>query len=198
MRLRPVGRLRHLVGLGLAGAVIGHGLTVAWISRGSTGPAAVLATGHAYWASWGGAAVATGLAAGITSLLAFGLTQLRSTRSDEHDERTLVASGFWLAAFQVVAFVTTEVLERVIAQEGWSSLLSHRVLVAGVVIQFGVAALAAQGLRLIRRAVAELVARQRRPVPRVDRRRWAAWIALRVASLVRVGLAPSRAPPGTA
>jgi hypothetical protein len=199
MRRRPLGRLRHLLGLGLAGAVVGHGLTVAWIARGPRGAAEVQATGHAYWASWGDAAIGAALVTAAASLLAFALAHLRSAPARRRpDDGTLAAAGVRLAAFQVAAFGVTEVVERLAGHDAWSTLLDHRILLAGVVVQLAVAAVAAQALRLVRRAATVLAQRRRRSRPTPDARRWSTRPVARLASLRHFGLAPSRAPPTAA
>jgi hypothetical protein len=155
MRLVPVGERRRLVGLGFAGAVVGHGLTVAVLARGAGGHAAVDATGHQYWASCGAAAVGAAVAAVVTMLVGSGLAHVRATRQRVGHPLSVTRAFGWLAVVQLGAFAVTELLERAAAHDGLVSVVDHRVLLPGLVIQMVIAFLAAQALRLVRR-VAEV------------------------------------------
>jgi hypothetical protein len=142
MLRRPVSRAAVL-GVALGGVLIGHELTYAIVLPNPTARDAVLAsTGHGYL----GLIDTPALAAAIVSLAAIFLGSL-GRRLEDPSFRELVAR---FAAFQVLAFVTIELVERIGAGASMSDLV--RILPVGGLTQLAVAAVAALLLRALLRA----------------------------------------------
>jgi hypothetical protein len=158
MLRRPASRAAVL-GVALGGVLIGHEIAYAILLPSATVRHAVLAsTGHGYL----GFVDTPALAVGIASLAALFLGRL-GRRREEPSFRELVAR---LAGFQVLAFATIELVERIGAGAPLNDLV--RILPVGGLVQVVVAAVAALLLRALLRAAdaaAELLASPA-PAPR--------------------------------
>ncbi|HUL86414.1 MAG TPA: hypothetical protein VLX89_12955 [Actinomycetota bacterium] len=142
MLRRPASRAAVL-GVALGGVLIGHELTYAVLQPRAASRAALLAsTGHAYL----GLADHAALAIGIVSLAAFFLSRL-GRRDDDPSFVELLGR---LAGFQILAFATIEVIERLGVGAPLGDL--ERILPVGAVVQLIVAAAAALLLRSVLRA----------------------------------------------
>lgn len=121
--------------------LLGHWLTYLLVDPNAHQRAAELAgTGHAYL----GLANDLGLVAALIALSAVFLGGLTRRESDRPAMRTLAAR---LVAFQVVAFTSMELLERVSAGAPVAGVLHHGILPVGIAIQVGVAVLGALVMR---------------------------------------------------
>jgi hypothetical protein len=148
-----IGSTRRGAALGVAagGVLLGHAITYALIDPNAHQRAADLArTGHAYL----GVANDLGLIAGLVALAAVFLGGL--TRRDDATP-ALEPLTKRLVTFQVLAFASMEVLERLSAGAPVSGVLHHGVLPVGIAIQAGLALLGALAIRWLVRA-AERVA----------------------------------------
>jgi len=179
-------RQARLTLLGTAGVVLGHTLAyAAVVPDGRSRTALLNVTGHAYWRAAVIAAVLSGVVAAASHVV----------RSLGPRPDTLPRATARLAAFQVCVFTLMEVSERAVAHQSVASLFDHHVFFVGVAVQLVVAALLAQGLRLLGRAAAALAERARRPP--VDRacppRTPARPVPPPAAAWLRTG--GSRAPP---
>lgn len=144
-------RRRAALGVAAGGVLLGHAITYAVIDPNAHQRAADLArTGHAYL----GAANDLGLIAGLVALAAVFLGNL--TRRDD------VAPGLGalttrLATFQVLAFASMEVLERLSAGVSVGGVLHHGVLPVGIAVQAALAVLGALAIRWLVRVAERVV-----------------------------------------
>jgi hypothetical protein len=147
-----VGSIRRRSALGVAagGVLAGHWLTYALVDTNAHQRTAELAsTGHAYL----GLANDLSLVAALVALSVVFLGGLTRRRDAGPLLRTLTMR---LAIFQVVAFVCMELLERLSAGAPLAGAMHHGILPVGVVIQIGVAGLAALAISWLLR-VAERI-----------------------------------------
>jgi hypothetical protein len=189
-----IGSMRRRTALGVAagGVLLGHAVTYALIDPNAHQRAADLArTGHAYL----GAANDVGLIVALVALATVFLGGL--TRRDDVTPG-LGALTKRLAAFQILAFTSMEVLERLSAGAPVGGVLHHGVLPVGIAVQAALAVLGALAIRWLVRA-ADRVASIRSAVP-VASRRVASLIPPSRVSPARPALAAAgiRGPPLTA
>jgi hypothetical protein len=139
-----------VLGVAGSGVALGHWLTYAINIPDPHTRATVLAeTGHAYLPLATSAAAVAGLAA-----LAFVFMR----RLMRRDNAGSVQSQFsWMAAFQVGAFISMEVMERVAAGASLTHLLHGPILPFGVVIQLTIALVGVLLLRYVLRAADAIV-----------------------------------------
>jgi hypothetical protein len=176
MLRRPVSRAAVL-GVALGGVLIGHEVAYAILLPSATVRHAVLAsTGHGYL----GFVDTPALTVGIASLAALFLGRL-GRRREEPSFRELVAR---LAGFQVLAFATIELVERIGAGAPVNDLV--RILPVGGLVQLVVAAVAALLLRaLLRAAAAAELLGSPAPAPR--------WVSIPL--VVPAGIVPAPGVP---
>jgi hypothetical protein len=175
-----------LVGLALAGVLMGHALTYRALVPDAHARAAELAgTGHAYLSG----ANAIGLVAAVVALSVLFLGRLVRAEGDAPHAFVRVA------AFQLVTFVAMELLERIGGGAGLRGLLSA--LLVGVPVQVLVAGVVALIVRWILRAAAIVAERNVRGAAP-----WPVWAVGPAAGQVAVpalapvtGPAQGRAPP---
>ena len=189
MRLQTSTRPFTVLGLAFAGALAGHAITYAWLVPQAAQRASVLhATGHAYLAQVDGLAMVVG----FISLAVVFLRRLMSPSGREVSFASLVGR---IASFQVLAFATMEVTERVRVSGSLSDLA--RILPAGTLVEIAVALVVATVLRVVLRAAsvaAETIVTGSVPPPRAA----LVPLALPIADLpqaVQVARWESRAPP---
>jgi hypothetical protein len=166
MRIEGFARKRAwLAAIGSGGIVLGH-----WLAYLFTIPAdaerhhVLEATGHAYWPYV--LALAVGAAAAGLAHFIYGC--FSSSGSSSCDVKaSFVPIALRLASVQVAGFLALEIGERLMSRAGLGEIFSDRSVVAGVIIQLIVAAIATIVLILLDRAVRAL----RRPTtpPRTGR-----------------------------
>ena len=183
---RPVSRAA-ILGVALGGVLIGHELTYAILLPNATARDAVLAsTGHGYM----GFANNLALAVGVVSLAAIFLGRLGRRREDPSFGELAIR----LAGFQILAFATIELVERIGAGASINDLV--RIVPVGGVTQLVVAAVAAVVLRALLRAadaVADLLGSPA-PAPRLGSIRLVVPAGIVPGTTAPLGLR-GRAPP---
>jgi hypothetical protein len=158
-----------LVGAAFGGVVFGH-----WMSYLLALPSrpvrnqVLRATGHGYWPT----AVKLAVVLAVVSLAAAAIRQFRVALAKDLPEFDGPLSiAVRLTGLQVVGFIALEATERAAVGAPASSLLSHHVMVLGVLVQIVVAASAALLLCLFARAAGALArALARASFPRPVRR----------------------------
>jgi hypothetical protein len=187
LALMKHGRI-SLGGLAVAGAIAGHALTYAAAVPSRDARDAFLAqSGHAYWP----VAVAAAAVAGLAATVAFVARSMRA--EDRPGAAGLVVR---LAVAQVLLFCAVEVAERISAGRALATLGAHNLLVIGILVQVGVAALVALALRLLARAAIALARALRTPRPRdALAHRPALRTSARPRPLVLAGASGVRGPP---
>jgi hypothetical protein len=175
---RTIRRL-PLAGAAVAGAAVGHSIAYLIVApEGRTRAALLAGTGHGYWSTAVAAELVLGVLAVVT-FLARHFNRGRRLQKRPPGDEPWARLATRLALFQVTIFVVQEVVERAIAGHLIGDLVSDRLLSIGILVQIGVAILAAVLLMWLGRA-AEAVGRalgrgaQPRPLPaRVARPRMA-------------------------
>jgi hypothetical protein len=161
-----MGSRRRLATLGVAvgGVLAGHWLTYQTVSPPSHAHETLLQdTGHAYL----GVANDLGLLVGLAAFAVIFLGRLTTAGTDTRPTITRRIVGF-----QVGAFLTMEVLERITARVPLTELAHHLLLPVGIALQIGVGLLASAVIR------------------------WLLRLADRVASVIAMGAAtPGRPAP---
>jgi hypothetical protein len=185
-------RRRAALGVAAGGVLLGHAVTYAVIDPNAHQRAADLArTGHAYL----GAANDLGLIAALVALAAVFLGGL--TRRDDRTPG-LGELATRLATFQILAFTSMELLERLSAGASVGGVLHHGLLPVGIAVQAALAVVGAVAIRWLVRA-AERVASIPGATPVAGRRAIAVIIATLFApprpALAATGI---RGPPLTA
>jgi hypothetical protein len=141
-----------------AGLVLGHWLTyVIGMPDQGTRDHVLANTGHGYFAILAQASIVAGIAALAVVFLG------RLMRRD--DGWTSSGTFLWLAAFQVAAFASMEVTERLLAGAPLGELIHAGILPIGLVVQIAMAAVGALVLRAILRA-ADAIGSISMPLPR--------------------------------
>jgi len=139
-------RRRSVLGVAAGGVLLGHAITYALADPNAHQRTTDLAsTGHAYL----GLANDLGLIAALIALSAVFLGGLTRGHGDAPTLRGLAAR---LAVFQMVAFASMELLERVSAGAPLAGVLHHGILPLGLAVQVAVAALGALIIRWLLRA----------------------------------------------
>ncbi|HTJ74218.1 MAG TPA: hypothetical protein VL337_02540 [Acidimicrobiales bacterium] len=155
-----------LVLAGVAGVVLAHGLDYVLAVRSVAARAQILAqTGHAWWPSAVGAALASACLA-VSMATARGAAGAVSRRAVDTATGTFRRELAWMALWQGALFTGVEVVERVAAHRSPVELLHGPLFPLGLVLQVVVAALLVTGLRLAERAgstVSTALASRRRP-----------------------------------
>jgi hypothetical protein len=155
MLRRPASRAAVL-GVALGGVLLGHELTYALLQPQAASRDLLLAsTGHAYL----GFANHAALAIGIVSLAAFFLGRL----GRRPDDPSLAELTWRLAGFQVLAFATIELLERLSVGAPLGDLV--RIMPVGALVQLIVAVVAALALRSLLHAADAVAAALASPPP---------------------------------
>lgn len=140
-----------VAGVATAGALVGHACTYALVQPdGGARRDLFAATGHA----WLHFANEAGVAVAIVAVAAAVLGRL--TRGRATDVSVTSLSGK-LAAFQVVAFAAIEIGERASAGAPLAGVMAGGILPVGVVVQLGIALVAATLLSRLLRSVDRLV-----------------------------------------
>jgi hypothetical protein len=139
-------RRRSAFGVAAGGVLAGHWLTYVLVDPDAHQRTTELAsTGHAYL----GLANDLSLVAAFVALSAIFLGGLTHRESTMPPLRALTAR---LATFQMVAFAVMELLERLSAGAPVAGVLHHGILPVGLLIQVGIATLAAIVIRWLLRA----------------------------------------------
>ena len=134
-------RRRSALGVAVGGVLAGHWLTYVLVDPDVHQRTTDLArTGHAYL----GLANDLGLIVALVALSAVFLGRLTHREVTTPSLRALSAR---LSAFQIVAFVSMELLERLSAGAPLAGVLHHGLLPIGVVVQAGIAGLGALVIR---------------------------------------------------
>ncbi len=158
MRWRRTFRRLPLAGVAVAGAAVGHSIAYLIVApEGRTRAALLAGTGHGYWSTAVAAEIVLGVLALVTFLSRHFSRGLRAQKRPPGDQPWARLAAR-LALFQVTIFVVQEVVERAIAGHPVSDLVSDRLLSIGILVQIGVAILAATLLVWLGRA-AEAVGR---------------------------------------
>jgi hypothetical protein len=164
---RTIRRL-PLAGAAVAGAAVGHSIAYLIVApEGRTRAALLAGTGHGYWSTAVAAEIVLGLLAVITFLARHFNRGLRLQRRPPSDEPWARLAAR-LALFQVSIFVVQEVVERAIAGHPIGDIVSDRLMSIGILVQIGVAILAATLLVWLGRAaeaVGRALGRAARPRP---------------------------------
>ena len=147
-----MGTTRRHAALGIAagGVLAGHWLTYVLVDPNAHQRATELAvTGHAYL----GLANDLGLLGALIACSAIFLGGLTDgVPNGEHAVRSLGALIVRLVTFQVVAFTSMEVLERISAGAPVAGVLQHVILPVGIGVQAALASLCALAVRWLLRA----------------------------------------------
>jgi hypothetical protein len=158
MGLRSTFRRLPLAGAAVAGAAVGHSIAYLIVApEGRTRAALLAGTGHGYWSTAVAAEIVLGVLALVTFLARHFSRGLRAQKRPPGDEPWARLAAR-LGLFQVTIFVVQEVVERAIAGHPVADLVSDRLLSIGILVQLGVAILAAMLLVWLGRA-AEAVGR---------------------------------------
>jgi hypothetical protein len=161
-----------VVGAAFGGVVLGHWLSYVLAVPGPRIRSAVLAeTGHQYWFT----AVKLAMVLGVIALASIGVRQVGAALRREADPTPGPRSlALRLAFLQVTGFLALEATERLAAGVPLSSLLSHHVIVLGLLVQLLMGGILALLLSFFARAVRAVArALSRAPLPRLVRTRWA-------------------------
>lgn len=153
-------RRRSVLGIAAGGVLLGHAITYALADPNAHERTADLArTGHAYL----GIANDLGLVVALVALSAVFLGGLTRGHGDLPSLRGVTGR---LAVFQMMAFASMELLERISAGAPMTGVLHHGILPLGLVIQVVVAALGALIIRWLLRAADRIAwALGRAPAP---------------------------------
>jgi hypothetical protein len=154
-----------IIGAAFGGVIVGHWLSYLLAIPGRRIRTEVLAeTGHQYWLT----AVKMALVLAVIALAMVVVRQVRAAlRREPEPLAGPRALALRLTLLQVVGFLALEATERLAAGSPLSSLLTHHVLVLGLLVQVLIAGIVALLLSFFARAVRAVVgALTRTPVPR--------------------------------
>lgn len=177
-----------------AGTVAGHALTYRLAIPDAARRTAVLArSGHAYWPT----AVTIAGAVAVVSVASFAIAAAMRHRSGHPSDRAATLA-LRLAAAQVAGFMTMEVLERLAVGASPLGVLSHRLVLVGIVVQVVLACAIASMLAWLGRAAARVEALAAGPADRLRRGAAVALDADRQPPVHRTTARTIRAPPAHA
>jgi hypothetical protein len=138
MRRRGLAHRLPLLGVSVAGAVVGHMLAYALaVPEAAARLALLVTTGHAYWSAAIAAAAVFGLGSLATTLLRRFRAGLLPHRSRPDEPLGRLAAQ--LAGLQLTIYLVQEMLERVAVGAPLASLLDGRLLAVGVLVQVAIA-----------------------------------------------------------
>jgi hypothetical protein len=155
-------RLRVLLGVAMAGVVVGHSLAYFVALPNASARAELLArTGHSYWHG----AVLLALAVSAVAFARHIRDHVRLSLTRGGADKSYVLVALWLSVVQVSAYAVIELTERLASGSPIQQLFHSPLPLIGIAIQVLVACAGTLLLRLLARAAEALAGTLRRSFP---------------------------------